>query len=259
MVKIAVFDSGMGSLSVIRPIQRTLKCEIIYLADQANFPYGTKSIGQLQKIIKHNIKALKEQFAPDFIIVGSNTPTLLLPHLIRQNIIGITPPLKQAARLSHTKNIAILSTRAVIKSHKLSEFIYKQRLSNKINVHKIDASELVSLVEHGTFLTNPTKCQKKIQKLYKTFLQNNIDVVTLSSTHLPFLKNLFYKEFPHIQFLDPANDVSNMIRKKAKGSSTRNRLEIFTTSNPAKFQQQLARVKIHNKVKPFSLPFDIRD
>ncbi|MFB3114057.1 MAG: glutamate racemase, partial [Nitrosopumilaceae archaeon] len=40
MAKIAVFDSGLGSLSIIRSIQKTLKSEIIYFADQNSFPYG---------------------------------------------------------------------------------------------------------------------------------------------------------------------------------------------------------------------------
>ncbi|MCH8834298.1 MAG: glutamate racemase, partial [Thaumarchaeota archaeon] len=43
MAKIAIFDSGFGSLSIIRAIQKTTKSEIIYFADQKNFPYGKKT------------------------------------------------------------------------------------------------------------------------------------------------------------------------------------------------------------------------
>ena len=48
---IVVFDSGFGSLSIIKEIQKKIKCEIIYIADQKNFPYGKKSPKQLSKII----------------------------------------------------------------------------------------------------------------------------------------------------------------------------------------------------------------
>ena len=78
MKKIAVFDSGFGSISVIREIQKIFKGELIYFADQKNFPYGKKSKSQLTKIITNRIKFLEEKFNPDLIVVGSNTPSLLV-------------------------------------------------------------------------------------------------------------------------------------------------------------------------------------
>ena len=59
MVKIAVFDSGLGSLSIIQAIQKLSKTEIIYFADQQNYPYGKKSHAQLRKIIQKSIKLLQ--------------------------------------------------------------------------------------------------------------------------------------------------------------------------------------------------------
>ena len=65
MAKIAVFDSGFGSLSVIKAIQKKVTADIIYFADQKNFPYGTKSVPQLQKIIESTITMLEKKFKPD--------------------------------------------------------------------------------------------------------------------------------------------------------------------------------------------------
>ena len=62
VAKIAVFDSGLGSLSIIKAIQRNFKAEIIYLADQKNYPYGTKSQAQLGSIIEKSIKSSKSDF-----------------------------------------------------------------------------------------------------------------------------------------------------------------------------------------------------
>ena len=78
MAKIIVFDSGFGSLSIIKPIQQAIKSDIVYFADQKNFPYGKKSRYQLTKIITKTINMLEEKFAPDLIVVGSNTPSLLI-------------------------------------------------------------------------------------------------------------------------------------------------------------------------------------
>ena len=61
IMKIAVFDSGFGSISVIREIQKIFKGELIYFADQKNFPYGVKSKPELENIIKDTINLLEEK------------------------------------------------------------------------------------------------------------------------------------------------------------------------------------------------------
>ena len=157
MKKIVVFDSGFGSISVIREIQKIFKGELIYFADQKNFPYGVKSKPELENIIKDTINLLEEQFSPDFIIMASNTPTLLLNTRIRRislKLAGIYPPLSDAVKISRTRNIAILGTRSAIQSESITEFIEKCDMPNDMVVHKIDCSLLVELVESGKFLTD---------------------------------------------------------------------------------------------------------
>ncbi|MCS5531132.1 MAG: glutamate racemase, partial [Candidatus Nitrosopelagicus sp.] len=136
IMKIAVFDSGFGSLSVIREIQKKFKGELIYFADQKNFPYGGKSTSHLEKIIKDTINLLEEKFSPDFIIMASNTPTLLLDYSrISRKLAGIYPPLSDAVKISRTRNIAILGTRSVIQSESITEFIEKCNVPNDIVIH----------------------------------------------------------------------------------------------------------------------------
>ncbi len=254
MAKIAVFDSGFGSLSIIRPIQKTTKSEIIYFADQKNFPYGKKSKSQLHKIITKTISSLKVKFNPDLIIVGSNTPTLLFQKIFSKRIIGVLPPLKQATKITKTKNIAILTTQSAMKSNELTKYI-KKNVSSKYKIKKINASPLVELVESGKFISNKKLCKKIIKKtLTKVFEDNEIDVATLSSTHLPFLKRFLKEEFPKITFLDPAQDLANKIAKlTSKKRSKKNSLKIFTSKDPSLFQKQLKKIGIKNKVNFLSL------
>ena len=117
MAKIVIFDSGFGSLSVIQAIQKSTKSEIIYFADQVNFPYGKKTKSQLLSIVTQTIDLLKNKFNPELIVVGSNTPTLLLEKIFTPKMIGVLPPLKEAVKKSKTNHIAILSTKSVIKSN----------------------------------------------------------------------------------------------------------------------------------------------
>ncbi len=255
MAKIAIFDSGFGSLSIIRAIQKTTKSEIIYFADQKNFPYGKKTKSQLYTIINQTIGFLKNKFNPDLIVVGSITPSLLLDEIFSPNIIGVLPPLKEASKISKIKNIAILATSSVTKSKELSRYIKKNHLAKNIHVKKINASPLVELVESGKFITNKKYCQMIIKKtLNNIFSQNNIDVVTLSSTHLPLLRSLLQKEFPKIVFLDSSQGVAykvkNLTRKKR---SKKNSLKIFTSGNTQTFQKQLRKLGIRNKISFLSL------
>jgi len=250
MAKIVVFDSGFGSLSVIKAIQKKVTADIIYFADQKNFPYGTKSVSHLSKIIESTITTLEKKFNPDLIVIGSNTPSLLLKKLTKKSkIIGVFPPLEYA---KNTKSgvIAILATKSVVESNMLKNYI-KKHVPKKIKVIKINASPLVELVESGKFIDNKNLCKKKIKTiLLKPLVSNHVDIAMLSSTHLPFLLPLLRQIFPHVTFLDPRNKVANQVRKfLSKKSSKTNSLKIFTSGNVNSFQKQLFKLGIKNKVR----------
>ena len=249
MAKIAVFDSGFGSLSIIKPIQQAVKSDIVYFADQKNFPYGKKSKLELTKIITKTVNMLEEKFKPDLIVIGSNTPSLLV-EINKKNIVKVLPPIKKAAKISTTGNVAILTTHAVVRSRKLSEYVRKSKLPKHVNLRRIDATQLVRLVEEGKFLNNQKLCEKTVRKvLSKQFSKSNIDVAILSSTHLPFLLPFLKKQFPNIIFVDPAKEIAQKIRKiVAKKPSKTNTMKIFTSSDPKKFQKYLWQIGIKKNV-----------
>ena len=248
MVKIVVFDSGFGSLSIIKQIRKQMRAEIIYFADQANFPYGKKSISQLRRIIKKTIAVLQKEFKPDVIVVGSNTPSILLDSYKSSKTIGIYPPLHEASRKTKSGSIAILTTHNVIHSKALTTLIRKN-ISKKINVLKIDASSLVELVESGKFIHQKQYCRNKIKTiLTNQFLDNRVDVVTLSSTHLPFILPFLRKLFPKIQFLDPAETIAKKILKYYN-TNDKCTFTIYSSGKISKFQNQLHQIGIKRKVK----------
>jgi len=84
--------------------------------------------------------------------------------------------------------------------------------------------------------------------LSQEFSKYNIDVATLSSTHLPFLLSFFNKQFPTVNFLDPGQEVADKVRKTVKKPSKRNSMKIFTSSKPEKFQKDLSKIGIKQKV-----------
>ena len=256
-MSIVVFDSGLGSLSIIREIQKKIKGELIYFADQKNFPYGVKSKIELENIIKETIVLLEKKFSPELIVMASNTPTLLLNFSrISPKIVGVYPPLNDAVKISRTRNIAILGTKSVIQSEAITEFIEKCDVPDDIVIHKIDCSLLVELVESGKFLTDEEYCKNIIKEVLEdVFLDNLIDVATLSSTHLPFLELLLKSIFNNVKFLDPAKDIANGIKdfKLENNESQQNILRIFTSGNVKLFEKNLQMMGIKNKVNSLSL------
>tara|TARA_B100001179_G_scaffold60515_1_gene41739 strand:- start:68 stop:853 length:786 start_codon:yes stop_codon:yes gene_type:complete len=245
VAKIVVFDSGLGSLSIIQAIQKVMKSHIIYFADQKNFPYGKKSKLEITKITIKTLDFLDQQFHPDLIVIGSNTPSLLV-ETNKKNIVRVLPPIKNASRLSTTGNIAILATRATVESKQLSEYLRKSNLPKHVKVKKIDASRLINLVENTKFISDQKLCERMIKKiLTEQFSKFDIDVATLSSTHLPFLLPLLKKQFPNIIFLDPAEEVARKVKRiMIKKQSKTNRLKIFTSANPKRFESALLRMRI---------------
>jgi len=254
MAKIVVFDSGLGSLSIIKAIQSISKSDIIFFADQQNFPYGNKSQAQLNSIIKKSIKTLQAQFSPDVLVMASNTPSLIL-NLSTSKVIGVKPPLNEARKISKSKRIGILGTKSAIKSKGLTNYIKGEKISKSYKIFKINGSDLVELVESGKFITNKQYCKKIIKKILNDVIsKNSIDTITLSSTHLPFLKSLLDNEFPNVQFIDSGYIVAEKVFKIIKNNqSKRNSLKIFTSGNPINLKKNLVKLKINNKISVLSI------
>ncbi|KKW47909.1 hypothetical protein A3C21_01690 [Candidatus Kaiserbacteria bacterium RIFCSPHIGHO2_02_FULL_59_21] len=216
---IAVFDSGVGSYSIIRVLQKKLSNEnIIYLADRANFPYGNKSREELLAIVNRTISWLENNYKPKLIVVASNTPSVQVLDEVRRdhstNLIGIFPSIEHAVEISKTKHIAILGTKGMVESLEIERYINSKNIDNAI-IHKVNASDLVALVESGTFKNDKPKTTTTVAVILEPILAGDslIDVMTLSSTHLPFLREYFERACPQITFLDPAAEVATEVER----------------------------------------------
>ena len=127
---VAVFDSGIGSLSIIRELRREVPNEdLLYFADRAHFPYGSKSHGELREIIVNSVNYFR-RYKPKLVVVASNTPSVQVLDEVKRTItdvpiIGVRPPLKEAARMTKKKHIGIMATEGTIRSRELENQIRK--------------------------------------------------------------------------------------------------------------------------------------
>jgi glutamate racemase len=261
---VAVFDSGIGSLSIIRELRREVPYEdLLYFADRANFPYGDKSHSQLREIILNTIRYLM-RYKPKLVVVASNTPSVQVLDEVRGinsevPIIGVRPPLKEAAKMTRKKHIGIMATEGTIRSKEL-EIQIRREVPQHILVTRFNASPIIELIEQGIHLENERRTFDVISRVLGDGVDEKLDVITLSSTHLPFVKTYLNALLPTVRFVDPAQIVARDVRKflksyrMAKKSGT-GRLQILVSDGKREFERSVRAMGIREPVEEVFLTF----
>ena len=114
------FDSGVGGLSVVAPTLALLpKAPVVYAADSAGFPYGTRSEAEIAARVPALLGRLVERYRPRLVVVACNTAsTIALAHVraaLDVPVVGTVPAVKSAAELSRTRVIGVLGTAATVR------------------------------------------------------------------------------------------------------------------------------------------------
>jgi glutamate racemase len=261
---LAVFDSGIGSLSIIRELRREIPYEdLLYFADRVHFPYGTKSHSELREIIVNTINYLK-RYKPKLVVVASNTPSVQVLDEVRRtitdiSIIGVRPPLKEAARLTKKKHIGIMATEGMLRSREFENQI-RREVPQHIFVTKFNASPIIELIEHGMHLENERRTFNVISRVLGDNMDEKIDVITLSSTHLPFVKRYLNSLLPTVRFIDPAQIVAKDVRKflafyRMAKKSGRSNLRILVSDGKREFEKSARALGLREPIEEVFLTF----
>ena len=261
---VAVFDSGIGSLSIIRELRREIPYEdLLYFADKVHFPYGTKSHSELREIIVNTINYLK-RYKPKLVVVASNTPSVQVLDEVRRRItdiavVGVRPPLKEAARLTKKKHIGIMATGGMIRSREFENQI-RREVPQHILVTKFNASPIIDLIEQGVHLENERRTFDVISRVLGDNVDKKIDVITLSSTHLPFVKRYLNSLLPTTRFIDPAQIVAKDVRKslafyRMMKKSGRSNLRILVSDGKREFEKSIRAMGVREPVEEVFLTF----
>lgn len=219
---IAVFDAGIGSYAVVAEIRKRLpQQDILYFADRASFPYGGKSRADLLSVMRRTIRFLAK-FNPSAIVIASNAPSIMVLEELSMDsylpLFGVYPPLREAWGLSRSGQIGIMGVQSLVESSMISKYVAENSAYAE-QVALINASAMVELVESGTFLFSPERTQAVVDQFMAELFAKypQIDVLTLSSTHLPWLRRFFEAARPGCHFLDPAKDMVTRIGQGTKG------------------------------------------
>jgi|GEM_PF-2721424 len=127
-------------------------------------------------------------------------------------VIGIFPPVQEALERSQSKHVAVLGVRSMITSEAMQAYA-RRHSTPESEVLLINASSLVDLVENFTFLKDPAATQEAVSRFIADVRRAHplVDVMTMSSTHLPWLERFFRAAASDVAFLDPADAVLDQL------------------------------------------------
>ncbi len=191
--RVLVFDSGVGGLSVLDEIRRlTPWCELVYVSDNAAFPYGVKGEMELVDRVDRVLRHLIRREEPDILVVACNSAsTLALPHIrshFERPVVGVVPAIKPAAALTRTGVIGLLATPGTVARPYTQQLI--DDFAGHCHVIRVGSSRLVELAEQH--LRGQPVSREELEiitaPLFATTPQGEADVVVLACTHFPLLR-----------------------------------------------------------------------
>ncbi len=214
--RIAVFDSGVGGLTVLRAIAALIpNADYIYFGDTARLPYGSKSRETVARYAVGAAQFLEKQ-GPDIVVIGCNTASALALYDIKAAlnipVIGVIEPgAERAAEVSETKEAVVLATEATIGTH-----AYQRALARRgFATHEKACPLFVPLVEEGWTDHPVTEEVARIYMGEALRAAAHTDVLVLGCTHYPLIKTLLRRVVPKtIEIVDSAESTANAVAEE---------------------------------------------
>lgn len=182
------FDSGVGGLSVLGPTRALLPtAPIVYVADSAAFPYGTRSEAEIAARVPALLGRLTERFRPRLAVIACNTAsTIALPYVraaLDIPVVGTVPAIKPAAELSQSRVIGVLGTEATVRQPYVDDLAAAHAADCTVLRH--GSAELVELAE-AKLAGEPIE-PADVAAAVAPLTGQGMDVVVLACTHFPLL------------------------------------------------------------------------
>ncbi len=184
---IAVFDSGVGGISVLRHLRQTLPQErFLYYGDSANAPYGSRPVGEVRALTLTAVKRLRSEAPIKALVVACNTATATSIEVLRETypdliVVGIEPALKVAADHFPGGRIGVMATPVTLREEKFDHLLH--RFEEDCSIVKIPAPGLVPLIEQGKI--NAPETLALLHTILDSY-RGKLDALVLGCTHFPF-------------------------------------------------------------------------
>jgi len=230
IMRIGVFDSGVGGLTVLKALYEEYKNnEYVYIGDNKHNPYGNKSKDELFMYASNIIDYFKS-IDIKLVVIGCNTICSNIFYKLKEKykdmiLIGVIDSTIDLFIKTNKKNVLIIGTENTIKSG-----IYENRIKDICNnVYSIPTKELVPRIEKDL------DCKDIIDDLLKKY--KNIDSIILACTHYKLIEHLIPK---NIACIDSSTGIINTIKPYINDSISS--IKIYTTGNINEFNKLCKKI-----------------
>ena len=241
-MKIGVYDSGLGGLTVLAALRAAgIAEDAIYFADQAHVPYGDKTDAELQELLRANLAWL-EANGVDVVAMGCNTSCAVArragwpPIRFREPIQDLIVNGSRAFAGAPYRRVAVVATAATVRSGAYGNAI--RAVAPQIRVDEIAAPALVPLVESGA--TDGPQARAAVAAVVANFAPD-VDAIVYGCTHYPLLDAHFAALVPAAARIDPALEQARAVLalgvRTGSGGSTR----YVTNADPIAFEANVRR------------------
>jgi len=194
---IAVIDSGVGGISVLRELMRIMPNEnYLYYGDSANAPYGIRDKKEVLKITENNLLYLKRKGIKALVIACNTATSAAAAPLRKKNpdlpIIGIEPAIKPAAVLLENPIVLVMATPLTLREKKFCELV--ERFADKEEIIPLPCPGLVEIIERGEL--DGEEIDNYLTELFAPYKEQKIDAVVLGCTHYPHIRESIAKHLP---------------------------------------------------------------
>ena len=215
---ILFFDSGVGGLSVLEPTRALLPtAPIVYVADSAAFPYGTRSEAEIAARVPALLGRLTERFHPRLAVIACNTASTIALPFVRAAldipVVGTVPAIKPAAELSKTRVIGVLGTEATVRQPYVDDLA--ARFASDCRVLRHGSAELVALAEAK--LAGERVDPHEVAAAVEPLTGQDMDVVVLACTHFPLLAEELAAALPGVRQVDGGPGIARRIAHLTQG------------------------------------------
>lgn len=252
-MKIGIFDSGVGGLTVLNTAMKIIPCaEYFFYADLDNVPYGVKTKEEVNKLTYNSIKFLYD-LGVDAIVIACNTATSTSAERLRKMfdipILGMEPAIKPAIETTQGKKILVMATELTLKEDKFKNLV--NRLEADDIVDSIPMPELVEAAENFAF--DSEKLESLVTEKLKKFDLNDYGALVLGCTHFIYFEKMLKRIFPqNISIIDGnKGTVINLVKtlNSRNNNCDNNTIEFYISgrkSDGARFNKFMEYLKLNN-------------
>ena len=208
--RIGILDSGIGGLSILRELAALLPHEnLLYIADQAHLPYGTRPLEEVQQYTEAITRYMLAQ-GVKIIVVACNTASAAALYHLREvfpamSFVGMEPAVRPAAQGTTQGKIAVIATAATFQGQLYASLV--ERFAADIEVITRACPELVVLAERGGAWT--INDYAFVWELMADIRASQADQLVLGCTHFAFVKPLLQAALGEkVAIIDPAPAVA---------------------------------------------------